>query len=80
MILDDHSDSGFNNEYKSRSRSGARIFLSKNDPFSSFNDPVLTIAQIIKFVMSSAAEAEISGLFITENEILLIHQTLIEMV
>ena len=32
MILAAHSDDGFNNESKARSRAGAHIFLSENNP------------------------------------------------
>ena len=52
MILIAHSDSGFHNETKGRIRAGAHIFLSENEPFPRWNGAILTIAQIIKFVMS----------------------------
>jgi hypothetical protein len=48
MILCAHSNAGFLNETNSRSRTGAHIFLSENDPFPRFNGAVLSIAQIIK--------------------------------
>ena len=62
MVLAAHSDAGFNNESKGRSRDGAHIFLSENVPEPKWNGPILTITQIIKFVMSSAAEAELGAL------------------
>ena len=68
MIPAAHSDAGFNNESKGRSRAGAKIFLSENEPEPKWNGPVLTIAQIINFVMSSAAEAELGALFVTANK------------
>ena len=40
---------------------------------------VLTIAQIIKFLMSSAAEAELVSLFINARKCAELRQTLIEM-
>ena len=40
---------------------------------------VLTIAQIIKFVMSSTAEAELASLFVTARKCVELRQTLIEM-
>ena len=49
MILADHYDAGFHNEYKDRIRAGAYIFLSGNNPELSWNLPVLTIAQIVHF-------------------------------
>ena len=79
MILAAHSDAGYLNESKARSRAGAHIFLSEDDPIPRFNGPLLTIAQIIKFVMSSAAEAELAALFITAKELVPIRQTLVEM-
>ena len=65
MVLAAHSDAGFNNESKGRSRAGDHIFLSEDDPEPKWNGPILTIAQIIKFVMTSAAEAELGALFVT---------------
>ena len=65
MILTEHSDSGFNNETKSRSRSGAHIFLSENEPIPCWNGTLLIIAQIMNYVITSAAEAEIGALFLT---------------
>ena len=65
MILVAHSDAGFNNESKGRSRAGAHIFLSEDDPEPRWNGPLLTIAQIIKFVMTSAVEAELGALYVT---------------
>ena len=62
MILAAHSDAGFHNESKGRSRSGAHIFLSEDDPIPRWNVPILAIAQVIKFAMTSAAEAELAAL------------------
>ena len=79
MILAAHSDAGFNNESKARSCAEAHIFLSKNDPKPEWNGAILTISLIIKFVMSSATEAELGALYITAKEMFPIRQTLIEM-
>jgi hypothetical protein len=79
MILCAHSDAGFLNETNSCSQAGAHIFLSENDPFPGFNGAVLSIAQIIKFVMASAAESKLTALFITAREVIPHHQTLIDM-
>ena len=65
MILAAHSYAVFNNESKARSRSGAHIFLSENEPTPEWNGAILTISQIIKFVMSSDAEAGLGALYIT---------------
>ena len=53
--------------------------LSEDVPVTSLNGPVLTIAQIIKFVMSSAAEAELAGLFICAKSMVPLRNTLTEM-
>jgi hypothetical protein len=79
MILCAHADVGFLNKSQSHSRAGARIYLSKNDAFPRFNGAVLSIAQIIKFVMASAAESELAALFIAAREMILHRQTLIDM-
>ena len=55
------------------------IFFSEDDPESIWNGPILTIAQIIKFFMTSAAEAELGALYVTAKELVPIHQTLTEM-
>ena len=55
MVLCGHSDAGFNNESGSRSRAGAHIFLSEDDNFPRLNSPVLTIAQIMKYILTPAA-------------------------
>ena len=62
MILAAHADAGFLNESTACSRAGAHIFLSENDPKPKLNVPVLTIAQIIKYVFASAAESEMAAL------------------
>ena len=64
MILAAHVDAGFLNKSRARSRAGAHIFFSENDPKPKLKGPVLTIAQIIKTVMASSSEAEMIELFI----------------
>jgi hypothetical protein len=78
-ILCAHAGAGFLNETNSRSCAGAHIYLSENDPFPRFNGAVLSIAQIIKFVMASAAEAELAALFVAAREVIPHRQTLINM-
>ena len=63
-ILAAHSEASYLNVRKVRSRASAYIMLSEHNPNLRYNGPVLTIAQIIKFVMSSAAEAELAVIFI----------------
>ena len=79
MILSGHSDAAYLNVSKYRSQSGSHIFLSKDNPVPQLNRSILTMSQIIKFVMSSDAEDKLAGLFITTKAMLPIRQTLIEM-
>ena len=53
--------------------------VSEDVPVPIFNGPVLTIAQIIKNIMSLAAEAELAGLYICAKEIAPIRQAIINM-
>ena len=79
MILAADSDSGFHNESKGRSRSGDHLFLSEDNPIPRWNGPILSISQVIKFDMTSAAEAELAALYITAQKLVPMRQTLIEM-
>jgi hypothetical protein len=76
MILAAHSDAGFNNESKGRSRAGSHIFLSENEPEPKWNGTVLTVAQIINFFMSSTAEAELGAVYVTAKKLVPISLTL----
>ena len=78
-MIDGHSDAAYLNVRKYRSRAGAQIMLSEETPVPTINEPVLNVAQIIKFVMYSAAEAKIDGLFICAKAMVQLRQTLIEM-
>ena len=79
MILAAHADEEFLNESRARSRAGAHIFLSENEPKPKLNGSILTMTQIIKIVMVSAAEAEMAALFITAKKMIPLRNTLIEM-
>ena len=79
MVLAAHSDASFLTEPGSRSRAGAYIFLSENDPIPRPNGPVLSISQTIKFVMASAAEAELAASYITAREMIPLRNALEEM-
>ncbi len=78
-ILCAHTDAGFLNKTNFRSRAGAHIYLSKNDPFLQFNGAILSIAQIIKFIMASDSKSELAALFIKAGEMIPHRQTLITM-
>jgi hypothetical protein len=77
MILCAHPDAVFLNKAKSCSKAGAHIYLLENDPFLQFNGAILSIAQIIKFVMAPAAKSELAALFIMAHEMIPHRQTLI---
>ncbi len=79
MIIAAHSDAAYLNASKASSRAGAHIMLSDNNPVPSFNGPILTLTQIIKFVASSAAEAELAGLYICAKEMVPLCNSLEEM-
>eukprot|EP00804_Cyclotella_cryptica_P018740 CCRYP_007222-RA/>CCRYP_007222-RA protein AED:0.44 eAED:0.44 QI:0/0/0/1/0/0/2/0/167 len=79
MILAAHSDASYLTEAGSRSQAGAHIFLSENDPIPRHNMPILTISQIIKYVMASAAKAELAALYITARELIPLRNALEEM-
>ena len=79
MVLASHTDAGFLNETKTRSRAGAHIFLTEYVAPPPLNGTILTIAKIIKHVMASAAEAELAALYITSKTMVPIYNTLEEM-
>ena len=77
MRLIDHYDAAYLNFSKARSRSGAHISLSEEDPKPRYNGPIMTIAQIINFVMSSAPESELAAIFIPAKDMVYPWQTII---
>ena len=77
MIFAAHADARFLKESRSRSREGTHIFLSENEPKPKIIGPIFTIAQIIKTVMSPAAESEMAALFITAKKMMPLRHTLI---
>jgi hypothetical protein len=70
MVLAAHSDANFLTEPGSRSRAGAHIHLTEDHPIQQLNGPVLTLSQIIKYVMASAAEAELRALYLTARDMI----------
>jgi hypothetical protein len=79
MVLAIHSDALYLSESKARSRAGGHFFLSSDVEFPSNNGAVLTVAQIIKAVMASAAEAEIGAMYINAREAVPARKTLEEL-
>jgi uncharacterized protein YaaQ len=63
MVLAIHSDAGYLNEPNARSRAGGHFFLSEDVEDPPNNGAIHNNAEIIKAVMSSAAEAEIGSAY-----------------
>ena len=78
-ILAAHSDAEFHNESKGRSEARAHIFLSENNLIPRWNGHIFSNAQVIKFFLTSSAEAELDALYITVQKLVPMRQTLIEM-
>jgi hypothetical protein len=87
MILQVVSDASYNSEPGAKSRVGGHLYLShrSSDPTKApidtplNNGAILTISNIMKNVMSSAAESEVGGLFHNAKEAVPIRTTLAEM-
>jgi hypothetical protein len=79
MKLAIHSDASYLSEPKARSRAGGHMFMAGSEEIPINNGAVLNISQIIKAVMSSAAEAELGALFINAKTAVSMRQTLEEM-
>ena len=61
MVLAGQSNASYLSESNARSRAGGYFFMSNNAETPTNNGAVFTILQIIKVVMSSAAEAEVGA-------------------
>jgi hypothetical protein len=68
MVLTGHRDTSYLSKSKARSRVGGHFFMSNNTAKLPNNGIILTIAQIIKVIMSLAAEAEVGALYINCRE------------
>ncbi len=79
MKLAIHSDASYLSEPKARSRAGGHMFMAGSEDIPINNGAVLNILQIIRSVMSSAAEAELGALFINAKAAVSMRQTLEEM-
>ena len=78
-IIAGHSNALYLSKLKSQSRVGGHFSMSKNSADPLNNGAVLTIAQIIKAVLSSASKAEIGALYINCRESILARHALIAM-
>ncbi len=79
IVLAIHSDASYLSEPKACSQAGGHMFMASNDEIPKNNEAVLNISQIIRAVMSSAAEAKLGALFINPNAAVSIRQTLKEL-
>ena len=82
MILNIHSDASYLTAPKSRSRAGGHYFLGAipvdNQPIK-LNGPIHSLCTILKFVASSAAEAELGALFLNACKAKIMRLTLQEL-
>ena len=87
MVGYDLSNASYMTESEARSCVGGHFFLSspKSDPNQpptiepELNGPILSECSILRHVMSSAAEAEIAGVFMNAKNDEMLHQILIKM-
>jgi hypothetical protein len=68
MVLTAHSYASYLSEANACSQAGGHFIMSSNTPCPHNNGAVLTITQIIKAVISLAAEAKIGALYINCRE------------
>jgi hypothetical protein len=68
MVYSINSDAGYLNEANACSCTGGHHYLSNNQPFPPNNGAILTVSEIIKAVMSSAAEAELGTLYVNAHK------------
>jgi hypothetical protein len=76
MVLAGPCNASYLSESNARSQAGGHFFMSNNTAKPPNNGAILTTAQIIKAVMSLAAEAKVGALYINCREAVPAHQTL----
>jgi hypothetical protein len=79
MILAVHSDVGYCNKKKLQSRAGGHFFLSNDNEFPPNGGAILTMATMIKAVMSSAVEAKLGELYLNAKVAVYLRQILTKM-
>jgi hypothetical protein len=79
MKLHIHSDAGYLNESKARSRAGGHFYLGNNNDTNFRNGAILNPTGILRHVASSASEAEYGALFVNSKEGTILRQTLHDM-
>ena len=70
MKLAAHIDTSYLHVPRAKIQAGRKLFLSKDTTVTQNNGAVLNIAPIIKRVMTSATEAELTALYLIEREAL----------
>ena len=79
MVLAVHSDASYLGESKARSRAGGLFSCPRMSLSPPNNGSVLNIAEIMKTIMSSEAEAEIGAMYVNACEAVPARQSLNEM-
>jgi len=79
MIVCAHSDASYCSEAQSRSRAGAHIFLSNDDPIPQSNGPIQSNSSVMKSVYDAAGEAETAVLFKCAQDMVPLRNALNEM-
>ncbi len=79
MVLAVHSNASYLSETGARSRTGGHFFMSSDIEDPPNSGAIINTSNIIKSVMSSAAEAELAGLYINASQAVSIRQLLHEM-
>ncbi len=76
MVLTEHSNAPYLSKSKAQRWAGGHFFMFNNTAKPPNNGTILTIAQIIKAVMSLAAEAKVGPLYINCREAIPARHTL----
>ena len=78
MILHVDSDASYLVEPGAKSRIGGYYYLSSHK-FPKLNGPIHCMATLIKAIMSSAAKAELGGLFLNATNVVSMRSILFDM-
>ena len=79
MVLAAHSDASYLSETKAQICAGGHFFMASDIAVPENNGAVNTVSQMIKTLMSYAAEAELGALYINCREAILAQHLLEEM-
>ena len=79
MVLAGQYDAGYLNENCACSRAGAHTLLSEDYRMPLHNGPIITIAKIIKFVMSSATKSKVAAVLFATKKMSPLHQKHVEL-